>query len=390
METLYLKRDEDRRVKRGHPWVFSNEIDVARTPIKSLTPGAHVRVEDARGQLIGLGHVSPASLIAVRILARRREQGEPTLDGLIRDRLRRALAHRERSFDAPFYRLAYGEGDGLPGLIVDRFNDACVVQTTTHGMEASLPEIEAALDDLLAPRTLVIKNDASARAAEGLPEYVDVVKGGPRVTVREGGCEFEIDLEGGQKTGWFFDQRDNRAHLLRRYSGASVLDLYSYVGAWGVIAARAGARRVTCIDGSAPAVEAVTRNAQANGVDGRLSAVRADVSDYLESTDELFDVVVLDPPALVKRRKDLKAGRSHYRHVNSAALARVADGGVLVTCSCSSQVDAGTLLSDVRAAARHVRRDIAVIGRGSMPADHPIHPSIPEMEYLKCFFLRVE
>ncbi len=390
METLYLKRDEDRRVKRGHPWIYSNELDVARSPIKTLTPGATVSVCDARGQPIGVGHVSPASLIAVRMLDRQRDQRTVDLDDIIGERIRRALAHRDRLYPEPFYRLVYGEGDGLPGLVVDRFGDACVVQTSTWGMERSLSAVLAHLDEVLAPATLIVKNDAGGRVAEGLPSGVEVIRGASSATVLESGGEFRVDLAGGQKTGWFYDQRDNRVRLRPGYAGARVLDLHSYVGGWGVVAAQAGADKVICVDASPAAVEAIEVNARHNGVADRIEAVRGDAVAVLESGRDQFDIVVLDPPALVKRRKDLKAGRGLYRHLNGAALARVAPGGVLISSSCSSQIDADTLFADVRAAARHARRDIALIGRGGMPFDHPIHPLLPEMEYLKCLFLRVE
>ncbi len=391
METLYLKRDHDRRVKRGHPWVYSNEIDVARAPLRSIAPGTAVRVCDANDTLLGIGHASPASLIAVRLLARRIPGTDaPTLEGLIEARIRGALAARQRVFAAPFYRLVYGEGDGLPGLVVDRFGEACVVQTTTWGMESRRNEIIDALDRAVAPRTLVIKNDSKARAAEGLPVEVVVLRGSAEVQVEESGACFVVDAAQGQKTGWFYDQRINRNHPAVRWRDSSVLDLYGYVGAWSVLAARAGARRAVCVDSSAAATASVCANAERNGVGAMVDPVHADVETYLAQASETYDVVVLDPPALVPRRKDLKAGRAKYRHLNSAALARVSPGGTLVTCSCSSQVDAGTHLADVRAAARQQRRDIVLTGRGSMPPDHPIHPLLPEMEYLKCLFLRVE
>jgi 23S rRNA (cytosine1962-C5)-methyltransferase len=390
METLYLRRDEDRRVKRGHPWVYSNELDVARAPVKGLVPGAAVRVCDARGQLVGIGHVSPASLIAVRLLARRGDDGEPTLEGIIAGRVARALAFRRSLFSSPFYRLVYAEGDGLPGLVIDRFGDACVIQTATAGMDARLAEIIDAVDAAIAPTTIVVKNDAGLRSAEGLETYVEVIRGEATVELKEAGARFQIDLAAGQKTGWFFDQRDNRVRFSARYRDARVLDLYSYVGGWGVLAALAGAAQVVCVDASATAIAAVVANAQLNGVEQRIEALRSEVTDVLAQRTDQFDVVVLDPPALVKRRKDLKAGRALYRHLNSAALARVAAGGILVSCSCSSQVDPATHLADIRAAARHVRRDVALIGRGGLPPDHPIHPLLPEMEYLKCLFLRVD
>lgn len=389
MDTIYLKRDEDRRVKRGHPWIYSNEIDVERSPRKGAMPGALVRIADARGQAIGIADLSPASLVAARVLVR----GETLGANFLEERLAHALAFRERAFATPHYRWVYGEGDGLPGLVVDRYADAVVVQTSTWGMEQRLDAIVAAVDRLVAPRTLVVKNDAGGRVPEGLPSYVDVRRGEPLATVVEQDATFTVDLAAGQKTGWFFDQRDNRGRFAALYRGARVLDLYSYVGAWAVLAARRGARHVLAIDSSESAVAALGANAERNGVAARIEARRADVRQFLdapaESQDGAFDVVVLDPPALVRRRKDLKAGRALYRHLNAAALARTAPGGLLVSCSCSAVLDAESHLADVRAAARHVHREIAVVGRGSLPPDHPVHPWLPETDYLKCVFLRV-
>ena len=384
MDVLKLKSGHDRRVKRGHPWVYSNEIDVVATPLKGIAPGATARVVDSDGALIGHGHVSPANLIAVRLLSREAE----VAGDLIAQRLERALRWRARLYAQPYYRWVYGEGDELPGLVVDRYGEACVVQTATWGMEAALDEIVAAIDLLVSPATIVIKNTNSARVAEGLPAYVDVRRGNPEALVVEHDATFAVHLAEGQKTGWFFDQADNRSRFSQLYRDARVLDLYSYVGGWGVRAALRGASRVVCVDSSEAAVTATAANAKRNGVGSSVSAIRADVSDFLADHTEKYDVVILDPPALVRRRKDLKSAGALYRHLNKAAIACLAPGGLLVTCSCSGQLDAETHLGVVRAGARQARRDLVVVGRGGLTADHPVHPLIPESEYLKCVFLR--
>ena len=384
MDVLKLKSGHDRRVKRGHPWVYSNEIDVVATPLKGIAPGATARVVDSDGALIGHGHVSPANLIAVRLLSREAE----VAGDLIAQRLERALRWRARLYAQPYYRWVYGEGDELPGLVVDRYGEACVVQTATWGMEAALDEIVAAIDLLVSPATIVIKNTNSARVAEGLPAYVDVRRGNPEALVVEHDATFAVHLAEGQKTGWFFDQADNRSRFSQLYRDARVLDLYSYIGGWGVRAALRGASRVVCVDSSEAAVTATAANAKRNGVGSSVSAIRADVSDFLADHTEKYDVVILDPPALVRRRKDLKSAGALYRHLNKAAIACLAPGGLLVTCSCSGQLDAETHLGIVRAGARQARRDLVVVGRGGLTADHPVHPLIPESEYLKCVFLR--
>jgi len=384
MESLKLKTGQDRRIKRGHPWVYSNEVDVAATPLKSVVPGAIVRVVDAEGSLIGHGHVSPASLIAVRLL----DRGETLEPDLIAHRLAGALRFRERVYAQPFYRWVFGDGDGLPGLVVDRYGDSVVVQTSTWGMEAALDEIVGALDTLVAPHSIVVKNNSSARTPEGLPTYVQLRRGEASAVVLEHDAAFEVNLVEGQKTGWFYDQRDNRARFTPIYKDARVLDLYCYAGAWGVQAARRGARRVVCVDSSSGAVAATIANGARNGVAAQVSAIRADVAEFLGGTNETFDVVIVDPPALIRRRKDLKSGSSLYRHVNRAALQRLAPGGLFVTCSCSAQLDMETFLGIVRGAARAARRELVLVGRGSMPPDHPIHPQLTDTEYLKCLFLR--
>jgi 23S rRNA (cytosine1962-C5)-methyltransferase len=386
MDRLYLKPDEDRRIKRGHPWVYSNEIDVARAPLKSLAPGASVCLHDAHGKVIGTGFASPNSLICLRLLCR--QGGAP--EAVLHERLAQALRWRERCYDAPYYRWAYSEGDGLPGLIVDRYGTACVIQTATAGMDRVLNQVVEIVDALAAPTSIVIKNDAGVRAAEGLPQYVDVLRGGDDGLVVEHGLEFEVSLREGQKTGWFYDQRDNRARLTALYRDARVLDLFSYVGAWGVIAAAQGARSVLCVDSSERALIAAQANATRNGVAQRVRTHRSDAVAFLEADRDRYDCIVLDPPSLVPRRKDLARAQEHYRHLNRLALARVEPGGILVSCSCSALLDEAAHLAVIRGAARRARRGLTLVGRGALPADHPLDPMLPELGYLKCWFLRVQ
>ncbi len=389
---LYLKRNEDARLRAGHLWVFSNEVDVARSPLTAFEPGEIAAIVDHQAKPIGLGYVNPASLIAARLVVR--GLAHPVDRSLIVHRLNVALALRERLYDEPYYRLVFGESDGLPGLTVDRFGDVVVGQTTTAGMERLKDAITEAIVKVLKPRQLWWKNDASIRALENLPSYADLGHGeyGAPPIVREGGLTFEIDPVGGQKTGWFYDQRENRDRLARLVTGKRVLDMFSYLGAWGLRAAAFGASEVVCVDASQSAVDAIGRNAERNGLADRVHAVRADAFDHLKALREArerFDVVILDPPAFVKRKKDFAEGRIAYRRLNELGMQVLAKDGVLVTCSCSYHMPRATLLDTVQQGARHLDRSVQMLMQLQQGPDHPVHPAIPETEYLKGFVCRV-
>ena len=389
---LYLKRGEDARLRAGHLWVFANEVDVARSPLGSFEPGEACVVVDARGKPIGVGYVNPHSLICARLVARGVEHA---LDAsLLTHRVQVALALRERLHGEPFYRLLYGESDGVPGLTLDRFDDVIVAQATTAGVERLKLQVEAAVQKVLKPRTLIWKNDAGIRELEGLMAYADVGFGEPpgALEVREGGVEFTVDAIGGQKTGWFYDQHANRDALAPFVKGKRVLDMFAYLGAWGLRAAAMGAEEVVCVDASAPAVKLIGRNATRNGMAGRVRAERADAFEYLKALRERrehFDVVVLDPPAFVKRRKDLKEGALAYRRVNELAMQVLARDGILVTCSCSYHMPRTALLDALQKGARHLDRNVQVLQQLQQAPDHPVHPAIPETDYLKGFICRV-
>ena len=390
---LYLKRGEDTRLRAGHLWVFSNEVDVQRSPLSDFEPGQACAILDSRDKPIGIGYVNPNSLICARLVNRGLQHA---LDkSLLVHKLKVALALREGLFAEPWYRLAFGESDGLPGLTVDRFGDVLVAQTTTAGMERLKGAVTEALVKVLKPRRIWWKNDASIRTLENLPEYVELghgEAGDEPLIVREAGLEFEADAVGGQKTGWFYDQRFNRDQLGAMVKGKRVLDMFSYLGGWGLRAAAFGAREVVCVDASQAAVDAIGRNAARNGLGDRVSAVRADAFEYLRSLREQrerFDVVVLDPPAFVKRKKDLGEGRVAYRRLNELGMQVLERDGLLITCSCSYHMPRAQLLDGVQQAARHLDRQAQLLLHLQQGPDHPIHPAIPETEYLKGFVLRV-
>jgi 23S rRNA (cytosine1962-C5)-methyltransferase len=387
---LRLKRDEDRRLSAGHLWVFSNEVDTARTPLPGFEPGALCRVLSDRDKFLGYAYVNPHSLICARILGRDPEY--PPNKSLIVHRLQVAQSLRRSLYDRPFYRLAYGESDALPGLVLDRFGDVVVGQIATAGMEAMRADVEAAVRKAIAPAALLWKNDSGARDLEGLPSYVQTAFGDvPEfVEVDEGGVTFRIPLGTGQKTGWFFDQSANRLALRKYVGGARVLDVFSYLGGWGLGALRAGATEVTCVDSSAPALEGLQAAAAANGMKPALIRGDAfDVMEQLHAQKRRFDVVVIDPPAFIKRKKDIPKGEAAYRRLNQLAIQLLERDGVLVSCSCSYHLDPQQLLAAIQRGARHLDRFAQVVEVGGQAPDHPIHPAIPETRYLKAYFCRI-
>jgi 23S rRNA (cytosine1962-C5)-methyltransferase len=388
---LRLKHAEDRRINAGHPWVFSNEVDIARTPLAALAPGAQVRLVSDRERFLGYAYVNPHSLICARIMSR--DPDVPIDTALIRHRLNVALALRQRLSPEPFGRLIFGESDQLPGLVLDRFDDVIVGQIATAGMEALRPAVEAAVREVLKPRVLYWKNDSGARELEQLPSFSGAAFGEApaQLRVREAGIDFVAPLAQGQKTGWFYDQAANRATLGRFLpAGARVLDVCSYVGAWAVTALRHGAGQATCVDSSAAALDLAQTNAAAAGYP--LATIRGDAFEVLKNlheTGERFDVVILDPPAFIKRRKDIPHGQAAYRKLNQLAMNLIGADGLLVSCSCSYHLEEAQLVNAVQTAARHTARFAQVIAFGGQSPDHPVHPAIPESRYLKALFCRV-
>ncbi|MCB1803136.1 MAG: class I SAM-dependent rRNA methyltransferase [Gammaproteobacteria bacterium] len=391
-DVLRLAKQQDRRLRAGHLWVYSNEVDNAATPLKAFTPGQAVNIEDDKGKWLGLGYVNPNSLICARLVTRDRRFGLD--ESLLVHRLKVALSLRERFYSKPYYRLLFGEADGVPGLVVDRYGDYLAVQMGTAGMEQLRDALVNALVKVLKPKAIVLRNESATRELEGLPRYSELVFGDmpESVQLEEGGCRFDVSPSLGQKTGWFYDQAANREAFVALVSGRRVLDVCSYIGAWSVRAAAAGATRVIAVDASAQALEQVRHNAGLNAVAERVETVQADAFQALRdlrAQREHFDVVVLDPPAFIKRKKDLKEGTLAYRRLNEAALALLEKDGLLVTASCSFHMQRDELLRTVQQAARHTDRSLQLLKQGQQSPDHPIHPAIPETAYLKAFFMRV-
>jgi 23S rRNA (cytosine1962-C5)-methyltransferase len=392
LSPLRLAKNEEKRLRAGHLWIFSNEVDTAATPLKAFRPGDLAAVEDARGQPLGVAYVNPDTLICARLLSR--DPRAAITEKFFLRRLETALALRQRLFGRPFYRLVHGESDGLPGLVVDRFGDVLTVQTNTAGMERLQGAIVAALEKFLSPRAVVLKNTSSLRQLEGLEEYTRIASGtlDGLVEIEENGVKFRIDVLGGQKTGWFFDHRANRAFASGLAKGQRVLDLFSYAGGWGIQAAAAGAEEVDCVDGSEAAIALARQNAELNGVADQVSYEHGDAFEFLKLAREerrKYGLIILDPPALIKRKKDVKAGIEAYRRLNQGALQLLEPGGVLVSASCSHHLHREVLHDILRATARHGDRHLVFIAQGGQGPDHPIHPAIPETDYLKAFFCAV-
>ncbi|SHF32299.1 23S rRNA (cytosine1962-C5)-methyltransferase [Microbulbifer donghaiensis] len=390
MPELILNRGAERRLKRGHLWIYSNEVDTKRSPLKGIEPGCQCPVLDSQGKPLGTAFVNPGQLICGRLVSR-----SGALDGaLLRERLAAALAMRQRYFEHPSYRLVYGDSDRLPGLVVDRFGDYLVVQISNWGMEKLLPQVVETLSELVQPKGILLRNDHQGRAVEEMPLVNEVVFGEvPEMApFEENGVPLLAPVHAGQKTGWFYDHRDNRARLNQWVRGKRVLDLFSYAGGWGVQTLARGALSATCVDASEQALDWCRANAEHNGLGDKLQTVRGKAVEVLKAMvadGEKFDVVVLDPPAFIKRRKDHKAGLAAYRHINELAMRLLAADGLLVSASCSMHLAADELLDCVRGAAHKLQRPAALLGSGGQGADHPVHPSIPETRYLKAHFVHL-
>jgi 23S rRNA (cytosine1962-C5)-methyltransferase len=388
---LFLRKGADRRLRGGHLWVYSNEVDSDRSPLPGFAAGDPVAVRSADGRLLGSAYMEPNALICARVYAPRRECAPDT--ALFAGALRQALSLRQRFFQQPFYRLVYGDSDLLPGLVIDRFGDTLVMQLNNAGIERYEPALVAALVDLLQPAGVLLRADSRARREQNLEDRVEVVYGEvPEVVaLEENGVRFEAPVHGGQKTGWFYDHRLSRARLQQLVAGRDVLDVYSYIGGWGVQAAVAGAAAVCCIDSSQAALEGALRNADLNGVGAsvRVAPGRADaVMQALAGEGERFDVVVLDPPAFIQRRRDLKKGIAAYRRINELGLRLLKPGGLLVAGSCSMHLPRTDLVSALQGAARRADCELRVVEQGGQGPDHPVHPAIPETDYLKAVFAR--
>ncbi|MEI6542854.1 MAG: class I SAM-dependent rRNA methyltransferase [Methylococcales bacterium] len=389
---IYLKKNEDKRLRKGHHWVFSNEVDTKKSLLDQFAAGDLANIKSEDGKILGTAYVNPQTLICARLISRKANLKLGS--NFFKERLSTALVLREKLFDKPYYRLIFGESDGLPGLVIDRFGDVLSLQITTAGIEQRKEILLGVLVELLNPTAIILKNDNGQRQLEGLSQESEIAYGElpDSLIIEENGAQFKIDIIEGQKTGWFYDHRSSRALLASLSKNQRVLDLFSYTGAWGIPAALAGATEVTCVDASEGALTLAKENAVLNNVADRMHFERSDVFDFLKQArldNQLYDIIVLDPPALIKRKKDFKLGYEAYRRLNHLALQVLSKNGILISASCSFHLSRENLHEILRSSGKHIDRHLVFFASGGQGPDHPIDPAAPETEYLKTFFCAV-
>jgi 23S rRNA (cytosine1962-C5)-methyltransferase len=383
VEQVQVDKGGEEAVVSGHLWVFSNQI---RQRPAGLPDGELVDVLSEKGRYLGTGYHNAKSLIAVRLLSREKTTiDEAFFSRKIDDALRLRAPRYTGSF-----RVVNSESDFLPGLVIDTYEGQVVVQLLTCGMERQKEKVLAAVRETLAPRAVVFRNDGAGRKDEGLPQYVEVAEGSVdrHAVIQVGPLRFLVDILSGHKTGFYFDQRDNRMLMEAFASGRNMLDLFSYTGGFGLHALYFGARSATFVDASAAALDICRENVQLNKLTGA-TFVRADGFDFLKQTGERFDLMVLDPPSFIKSRKKIKEGEKGYIDLHKKALRALADGGTLFTFSCSYHMKRPRFRDIVRIAAYGLA-DIYLVGELTQAGDHPVLLTIPETDYLKGLIVRAQ
>lgn len=392
LPTILLKKNEDRRIKAGHPWIFSNEINTIATPLKKFTAGEIVSVLAHDQTFLGQAYINPQSLIAGRIFTR--TQTEELNFEFFLAKIKRALTIRSQLFNQAYYRLIFSEADGIPGLIVDRFNEHLVAQFNTAGIALRQETIkEALLAALPETQSILLRNDSPMRLYEGLAQETSGLFGVPpqEITLIENNTRFIAPLWEGQKTGWFYDHRMNRLRLQNYVENKNVLDVFSYLGGWGIQAAAFGAKTVDCIEVSNTASEYIRRNAALNNLSDNVNVITNDAFEALKKLQQdgkKYDVIILDPPAFVKRAKDRKEGLLAYQRANELALRLLTPGGILISCSCSMHASHDDFMQMFPRLAYRTQSQLQLLERGHQGPDHPIHISIPETDYLKAYIIR--
>lgn len=405
MNELILKKGEERRLRAGHLWVFSNEVDTKQTPLKGIEPGAFVNLIDNRGKNLGTAYVNPASLITARIISPK--PNTPLTAELLMHRMQAALSLRQTLFENNFYRLVHAEGDYLPGLIVDRYENDFAVQITTAGMENFKNLICEVMSELFPGLNIIFRNDTQSRALENLAQEIDYFQTDsasplPReFHLIENDLKYSVPNQEGQKTGWFYDQRPNRniarelsKGLSRHKDNVQMLDVFSYAGGFGVAAAAGGAKEVSFLDTSKSALAFAGKNLEQNSFAHNpkgnfLNGDALNLLGELKQAEKKFDLISVDPPAFIKRKKDEEAGLAAYFRTNELAMDLLQPGGYLISSSCSQHLNIDSLRRILQRGASRLRRNIQIVVEGRQGPDHPTHPAMPETEYLKTIVIRV-
>lgn len=388
MQSIRLKKDAERRINAGHLWIFSNDIDTNINSLKQYSTGELVRIETSFGKPIAIGYINPQCLLCIRILTLNVNEKIDT-DFFVK-KLEAAQSKRQTLFSEKYYRAVFGESDRLPGVVIDQYNDIIVIQINTAGMENLKPFLIAAAQHVFKPQTVVLKCDSTERAIEGLENYSEMIGNAlpDNMTVKENNCTYTISLIDGQKTGWFYDHRNSRVQIAKYCNNKRVLDVFSYCGAFSIPCAKNGATEVIAIDRSAGALKSLEENAKNNDVNIKtLCGDALELMQKLQSQNEKFDVIILDPPALIKRKKDIPAGEKMYQKLNEAALRLLNPNGILLSASCSMHLSADNLQNCIRRAGLSAKKELSIIEQCHQGPDHPIHPAIAETNYLKGFIL---
>lgn len=384
---VYLRRGREQRVLGGHPWIFRSDIERE----DGAADGLPVRVLTSAGRFLAMAVYNPRSQISLRILSRR---DEPVDGAFIRGRVRRALDYRRRFADLNSCRLIFAESDGLPAVIADKFGDVIVVQILCLGMERFKGDIVDALAQELSPRGIYERNDVPVRELEGLTQQTGLLWGEvpDRVEMQENGVRFLVDVKEGQKTGFFLDQKENRAAIAPFVSGMRVLDCFTHTGSFALHAARYGAAEVTGVDISEHACACALENARLNGVEDRVRFECANAFDFLraqQTAGEQYDVVILDPPAFTKTRSAVEGALRGYKEINLRGMKLTRDGGFFVTCSCSQHVTPDLFRGMLMDAQKDAHVQLRQIEWRTQGRDHPILLASPETQYLKCGIFQV-
>ncbi len=385
MLTLLLKKEAVKEIAAGSPWIWRGMIEM-NSELEMAVPGSLVQIMDHRAKPLGVGYLNPGNILACRVLSL--QAGIKINQQYFYNIFKLALNKRQKLFIQPFYRLVHSESDNLPGLVIDRFGEILVCQTSTAGMENLKPLWLPALQELLNPAAIVLRDDIPARKKEGLAQGVSVYSGviPEFVTILEHNRVYCANLLTGQKTGWFYDQRANRTYLSSLVAGKTVLDLYSHSGGFGMAAAKGEASKVTLVDSSSLALELADRAAILNGVENLCEFERADSYEYLEkciSTGKKFDVIMADPPAFIKERKYIASGLKGYEKLAFLCAKIVTESGVFCIASCSHHASEIALQKAVEAGLKKSGRKYQLIHKAGADKDHPVCKTLPESKYLK-------